>query len=330
MINDYNRSVICHIIGINPMQKDNFIKSLKEYHILDLDKFSSIIVSRKGYRKMKKLKNKSKIANYWKNEMNKKVKSYLKKHKNNNIIMIGLSSYHHNHSIRIPISTTNRFFISNNPITNAKNIIEFNLNQYHNEIINGYFPLKWLDSSKIIRNKNMIINKYKKYGYTPKSIQSVTEWILKQDKNIVPIYIASDEKFYDKKIGKGNITAERSSKRKLLEFLDELDNGEHKMNKTGYDSQWLSLVSSFKNSNKYFEKGYDIVRNEYRPYLKEKVKGSFDLLKTSRYLYKSNSDKCIPISSHKFKIGDNKKWTKKTFIPNVFHWLKGSGIKMKH
>ena len=275
MINDYNRSVICHIIGINPMQKDNFIKSLKEYHILDLDKFSSIIVSRKRYRRMKKLKNKSKVSNYWKTEMNKKVNAYLKKHKNNNIIMIGLSSYHHNHSIRIPISTTNRFFISSNPITNAKNIIEYNLDQYRNEIINGYFPLKWLDSSKIIRNKNMVIDKYKKYGYTPKSIQSVTEWILKQGKNIVPIYVTSNEKFYDKQIGKGNITAERASKRKLLEFLDELDNEKHNTNNVGYDSQWLSLVSSFKNSNKYFEKGYDIVRNEYRPYLKEKIKGSF-------------------------------------------------------
>jgi hypothetical protein len=89
-------------------------------------------------------------------------------------------------------------------------------------------------------------------------------------------------------------------------------------------------VSSFKGSSKYFEKGYDIVRNEYRPYLKEKIKGSFDLLKTSRYLYKSTSDGCTPISSHKFRLGEKQKWSKKTYIPNVYHWLKGSGIKLKH
>ena len=163
MINEnYNRSVICHIIGINPMTKGDFIKSLEEYNILDLEKFSSIIVTRKSYRKLRKNKDKSKIGHYWKQEMNKKVNSYLKKHKNSNIIMIGLSSYHHNHNIRLPIPTTNRFFVSNNPITNAKNIIEWNLDTYRAEIINGYFPLKWLNSDKIIKNKNMIIEKYKK------------------------------------------------------------------------------------------------------------------------------------------------------------------------
>jgi preprotein translocase subunit Sec63 len=93
MNESYNRSVICHIIGINPMTKDNFIKSLEEYNILDLEKFSSIIVSRKKYRRLRKKKDKTKLGHYWKQEMNKKVNTYLKKHKNNNIVMIIILDY---------------------------------------------------------------------------------------------------------------------------------------------------------------------------------------------------------------------------------------------
>ena len=95
------------------------------------------------------------MCNFWKENFYLKVSKLVEDSKTK-VILLGLSNFFKNNRVNVKIDSNLKFFVKINLKNNAKNIIEKNLNNYKDEIIEGIFPLDYL-------NINFLIKKDKTY-----------------------------------------------------------------------------------------------------------------------------------------------------------------------
>ena len=162
-------NVLCHIAGINDILKKQIFENFNNefVHIIDLDILSEKIINScemtrlfTVYNDLKDKKNDKykeadkRMNQLWKSEFTKNLNQYLEIHHDKKVIFLGF--IHHFKSIcrKIEIPTNNKFFLKIDYTKNAKQIIENNLDQYRNEIINGIYPLKYLEIDFITKKKN--------------------------------------------------------------------------------------------------------------------------------------------------------------------------------
>ena len=278
------KNVICHIVGLNPISKKNFIKKIKssKFDFVDLDQINEEIFRNpdmdkmfKKYQSLKKSKNEKykdlekKMTEFWqKNFSNLIIQNIPSKKK---IILIGNNNHYRQLSKKIDLPTTNKFIISNNQKKNIKRLIEYNINTYKKDIINGYFPTEYLNFEYLLKRKKLIDESYKKCGYLEKTENQIISIInLLKNKRIKGqgLFIALKDQY--------NTNTKIHPKKNSNVFA--------------YSEPVLALLGSFKFDESELIKQYD----DKKVKITEKKKGILNKLKKKRYLYMVEKDTFIP------------------------------------
>lgn len=346
-------NVICHVVGINNFIKDDFINTIKKYDnivVKDLDLLTNDIRNSPEMAKLNKSLNAQKgdktiitkqIQDLWKSMFIEKVNNVIKRNGKHKIIFIGLSTFHKNHKLKININTKNKFFININPQTNAQNVIQYNIEKYKKFIINGSFPLKYIDYKFMVEQREYLINVYTSYEYKLKSINNIYKWldiymsnIKQQNINTIlgqqpidnKLYIGSTTN-YDNfiKINKNISHRKHNNDAILSKLLGTTSNINTEI--FCYTEKWLALIHSNKNINNYIKKGLIQIGNKSVPALKEKFKNAFDVLNTNCYIYVVNNNGFNKINDYKYKSLQTINIKQKEYIKNVYDELAKLGVK---
>jgi hypothetical protein len=328
-------SFVYHIAGITDLYKSQLITALKNmnmYVIYDLD-----IETEKIY-KLKEIQNKLKdfntlkpaakkkveleITEIWKEKLNEYIKKTIKENEVSRqsmsfIIFIGnitsgsfslmgdkSSVLHVKHmKTKINIPADEKFFLKVNLKQNAQEIIKFNLKKYHDDIVEGEFPLEFINLDFLINTREQLQNVYENQNkYT----------IFPLDKIIYYFQYGIHEKKPDLLYVV------------LPEEHEKIINVKKKI--YGFTEDWIALSS--------LASGIEYGYNDGIPFLKEKIKGSFKKLEIDCYIYVVQSTNFLPSNydsskNNKMKFVTEKqvKIIKSLKIENIRNKLKDMKIK---
>jgi len=323
------KNIFAHIAGVNIESKELVKKSFskKLFEIIDLDIITEKIINDKNmlylYNRDEFYKNKLKDQNlsklnikqinniikkidqkmnlYWKVNFENAINNLISKI-DKLVIVIGYNTYFKNHKIYVNINTNHKYIKKVNLIDHAKNVVSTNLKEYYEDIINGDFPLEYLNHQMIIKKRNNLVIQYQKMEYQLDTINNIINAIEIAYNTDIPnmLYFASKEN-YNKKI--------------ML-----------KQNKIiAYEDQWIALISALSNNN--ISKGYS---SSGQPY----IKCNPSILNIPIYLYLITDTKSfspIPTKNKLYKYQSAKQLTidKKVLIDNIYNKLKELKINIK-
>jgi nicotinamide mononucleotide adenylyltransferase len=323
------KNIFAHIAGVNIESKELIKKSFskKIFEIIDLDIITEKIINDKNmsylYNRDEYYKNKLKDQNlsklnikqinnvikkidqkmnlYWKANFDNAINNLISKI-DKLVILVGYNTYFKNHKIYVNVNANHKYIQKVNSLEHAKNVVSANLKEYYEDIINGDFPLEYLNHQMIIKKRNNLDIQYQKMEYQLDSINHIINAIEIAYNTDVPnmLYFASKENFNKKIMLKQN---------KII----------------AYEDQWIALISAL--SNKNISKGYT---SSGQPY----VKCNPSILNTSIYLYFITDPKSfspIPTKNKLYKYQSAKQITiyKKVLINNIHDKLKELKINIK-
>lgn len=288
--------IFAHIAGLDDSGRTTLFSQAKQFSLVDLDEFTSKIVSDKNmnilYDKLEYYSQKStdinstklqqkeftakakeverKMNTYWKMKMDDALERAVKL-SSQQIILIGYSTYFKNHRVSITVKATHKFFQKVNLMDHAKNIVEYNLDNYREEIIEGTFPLDFLNHEAIIKKRDNLMFQYKRMGYHIDTINNILN-SLHIASSIPPperLFVASANEF-NKKIPLAD--------NKIVAYADD----------------WVAMVSALAGEKNSLIKGF----SSGKPFVKEMTAGAVDLLHKNIFLYTiSNTHEFSPIVS---------------------------------
>jgi hypothetical protein len=309
-----NFNYICHIVNLNNKDKKKFIDEFQsDFNIIDLDKINNIVISDdrldKLYLKYEKLKNSKndkfkeidkQITQFWETQFIENIISASSKSKKN--ILIGLNYHYKNISKKINLNTSNNFIINVNLIEDVKLTIENNLNLNKQNIINGLYPLEYINFENIKKKKENIINSYIKINYISKSFDEIVN-ILKTTSNIKNnngLWICLRDPYnVDSKIYPQNtpIIAYSEKEFALIDSFDLKEDEVEKIISTENDTPTISL--------------------------KEIKENSLNKLKKKRFLYYVDKDNFLPYENNinKYFTNTSVKVKHAEKITNVYDYL---------
>jgi hypothetical protein len=180
------KCISCHIIGFNPYSKIDFVNKLnkKIFNIIDLDCINQEILRDphldkmyKQYQKLKYNKNDKfkevdkKMSQFWERNFINNVESNVNEKKVN--ILIGQNNHYKSLARRVNIDCTNKFIIKSDTDIEVKAWIRFNLDTYKENIIQGDFPLEYINYEYLHKKRLAIETTYRKIGYIEKSVDQL-------------------------------------------------------------------------------------------------------------------------------------------------------------
>ncbi len=298
-----NFNYICHIVNLNSKDKKTFLEDFKlEFNIIDLDKINNTVISDerldKLYLKYEKLKNTKndkykeidkQITQFWETQFIEKIIAESSKSKKN--ILIGLNYHYKNISKKINLNTSNNFIINSDINEDVKMTIENNLEMNKQHIINGLYPLEYINFENIKKKKENIINSYLKIKYISKTLNEIIN-ILKTTTNIKNnngLWICLRDPYnVDSKIYPQNtpIVAYSEKELALIDSFDFKDDEIAKIITTENDTPTISL--------------------------KEIKENSLNKLKKKRFLYYVDKDTFLPYEN------------------NINKYFSNTAVKVKH
>lgn len=272
----------CHVIGLNPYTKKDFIDKLnnKIFNVIDLDNINKNILGDEELDKMYsmyiKLKNDKndkykevdkKMSQFWEQSFVQKVEEKIKQKKTN--ILIGMNNHYKGISRRIPIDCTNKFIITTNE-DDIKNLIRYNIDTHKEEIISGTFPLDYLNYEFLLKKKTAIETTYKKIGYIEKSLEQLKSMLTLIEKNtdMKEMWISMKEPY-----NVGSL---------IHPIQDNII--------TGYNDMNLAIIASINFNDDMIRKN---IKNGMITLKEIKPKG-LNKLKTKRFLYLVEPDTFVP------------------------------------
>ncbi len=176
----------CHLIGLNPYVKKEFVSQLnnKTFNVIDLDYINQEILKKpeldKMYRQYQKLKEDKndkfkevdkKMSQFWETNFISIIESKVNDKKMN--ILIGQNNHYKSLAKRVNIDCTNKFIVKADIDNEVKSWIRYNLDTYKEEIINGRFPLDYINYEYLVKKRQSIETTYKKIGYIEKSLDQI-------------------------------------------------------------------------------------------------------------------------------------------------------------
>lgn len=184
-----DNKIICHIVGLNPSDKSKISElcnNISKYHLIDLDEINNEILTDetmnklfKTYSKLKKSKNDKfkdidkKMTKYWEDNMVKKVYDLIPGKKKT--ILVGKNHHYRLLSKKINFLVSNKFIIDNNIKDEVKARIKYNLLTHHDEIVNGRFPIDFLNYKQQLKKRQLFEESYTKTGYTKIKLETLLE-----------------------------------------------------------------------------------------------------------------------------------------------------------
>ena len=315
-------NIFCHIVGLNNKFKDNIINILEKYNfkIIDLDILNDILINDKYMNNLYKqyeenLKNNKKntfelkkykeldkeMTNYWKDQLIILIDNEIKKYSGKKIIIIGYNNHFNKNKIFIKINCKLKFFVKVNLIKNAKYIISNNIDNYKHEIINGIFPLEYLNLDYLIKKRQQISSIYENIGYYHTSLITIFK-IINSNKNfdidkINKLYYAS-KKILNKKI------------KNKLKFIC-------------YSIPWISIISCLDDYNFIVSDNTTLKVNNYKDIkkLKELECYMYEVDKNDFFNHDNNNN-IEYISMNDIKIKEN------YYIENIHNYLINNGVNI--
>jgi hypothetical protein len=285
-----NLNLTCHIIGLNTKTKKYFIENIdnKEFNIIDLDQINNnILVDPKldkfyeQFTKLKEIKNdkykevEKKMTLFWKNSFYEKINELISKNKKN--IFIGVNNHYKMPSNKISLNTKNNFIVLSDIKEDIKILIENNIDNNRNEIINGNFPLEFLNFDFLLKKRDIIITSYKKNGYIEKKLDDIILILnsLIKATNNENLWISVKEPY--------NINSKIYPKDNIL---------------YAYNDPTIALIESFNFDSDEVEKILTITDNQSTSLsLKEIKPNSLNKLKKKRFLYSVNRNDFLPFDN---------------------------------
>ena len=171
-------NIVCHLVGLNSCSKQKFIDRMEGSGLLvkDIDQITHQIrntayflkLYKQAYRENnpnKKNGINSQLHTFWKKSLHAKLTNILTRHKNTGVILLGLSTFHKDHRVRLNISTPDRYFVRANDLSAARQLVGYNLDKYRNYIVSGSFPLKYIDTNFLASQRGRLQRIYQKMGY---------------------------------------------------------------------------------------------------------------------------------------------------------------------
>jgi len=298
--------IICHIVGLNPSDKqkiEEMCSKVKKYNLIDLDQINNKILNSdemtklfKNYSKLKNNKNDKfkdidkKMTKYWEDNMIKKVYDLIPAKKKT--ILIGNNHHYRLLSKKVNFLVSNKFIIDSNFKEEVKKKIKHNLITHQNDIINGIFPVEFLDYKQQVKKRQLFEDNYIKTGYTKIKINDLINILENNISNKIKgkgLWISLQQPY--------NIGSKiYSNKEPIYAYVDPV----------------LALLGSFKN------------RDLNYSFQSEKVvsidKNNLKMLKKPRYLYfvsKENFILAEPNNNHKFITQNSVSIIEKEKIKNV-------------
>jgi hypothetical protein len=289
-----NFNYICHIINFNNKNKKKFIDEFKnDLNLIDLDKINNSILSddklNKLYLKYEKLKNSKndkfkeldkQITSFWEQQFIEKI--IIESSKNKKNIFIGINYHYKNINKKINLNTSNNFLIKSDLIDDVKTTIETNLENNKDNIINGQYPLEYIDFNNIKKKKENIINSYIKNNYLVKNLDEII--------NIL------------KTFGK----TKNNGVWVCLRDPYNIDSKIYPLNNPiiGYSEKELALIESFDFKENEIEK---IILDNDTPTIsiKEIKENSLNKLKKKRFLYYVDKETFLPFENNINKYFSN-------------------------
>jgi len=295
--------ILCHIVGINNKIKKSFLDEIKNIqhniNIIDIDEISKKVLHEKQYNIIydeylsseNKIQNLSKLSAYWKNRISNEIEKLINGEYN---ILIGMITFYLDLRVKVNLTVEiiNKFFINSNTETHIKNLIEHNLEIYKKDIINGQFPLKYLDYEFLKSQREHVREVYMTRDYKLKSYDEILQFIknkitLQNSGLKDPVYFASFKRYEGK-----------------IDFISNTI--------VGYSDKWLSLISLFPRSK--FKRGITFKNNQMRPFIEETGPLNMSELNKCCYLYEMiPSEK---VDEHRYLIEDNK-FIKRYYVSNI-------------
>ncbi len=280
--------IICHIVGITNLLKNDFINKTQrmKYNIIDLDEISNTILTNstmeqmfKQYQHFKENKNDKykdidkKMSFYWETTMIETIHYSMNKDKKN--IVIGYSHHYRNINKRINLPQKSPYskFIIKITKNDIRNIITYNLDKHRNDIINGVYFLENIDYDYINSNRQKIDSIYEKNGYLPKTLETLYTILdlTTKSNDIDSLWISTKEPY-----NVGSKIYPNKNGNKLFAFSDKL----------------MALLSSFHFSDDELEKSFDNITNTLK--VKPKKNGILERMNEKRYLLIVDKSTFIP------------------------------------
>jgi hypothetical protein len=303
--------IICHIVGINSLIKQDFINKCIEYEydVYDLDDISKKIMFIPEYSKVymdfikpdsigKRKELLSKLSFIWKNKFTIDLDNILydKDNESKKLILIGLNTFYLDQRIKIFIPTENKYFLDVPMNKLCEETIKYNIDMYYKDIIQSKFPLKFLDKNNISVIRQETINVYVNKGYILKNYDQIIYFL--KNKNINENFYYAHKKRFDNN------------------FIDDYD-------LKIYNEKWLTLINLMNYSND-FKIGYIIDNNIKTPYIKELNVGALMKLHTSCYMYLIDDIyKGKKINKHLYLVNEefNNTFLKRIYISDIYDEL---------
>ena len=309
---------IIHIVGLNNDFKNDFILKIKNidpnYNIIDIDDLTQKITNDSklsklydDYEKNKSDKNKSKnissdINDEWARDLQSKLNKLLSVNDKPTIV-IGLTTSVINTGvpkIYINIPTNYKFIVEIDLIENAKQIIKSNLKEYKNQIINGKFPLEYLNLDFLMKRREQLNSIYTKNLYIPKKVDDIIKFFKNHIQNLDGRRPVNNKQLY------------YSSDKEYIKYIST-------KNLSLYNNDIQAILQIFK-----------LVSFHYDPVnkvLKELSKDGLKELQKDCFVYEITELDDIFFDGENFKNNKKLKINKSTYIECIYDILVKYGIK---
>ena len=302
---------IFHIAGITELYKNDLIeklKKLKMFVICDLDLETEKIYKNKEIQSKikeldkvtvaKKKKLEGEISSVWKDKLDDCINKTIKENQNSYaLIFVGNTLNIKHMKCKVLIKADNKFFLKVNLKDNAQEIIKFNLKKYHDDIVEGEFPLDYINLEYLINSREILQQGYQKLNYNIAPLEKIYSYFEHgiNEKKPDVLYVVLPNEY----------TKDILCKKKVYAFTED----------------WIALSSIITG----IERGY----TDGMPYVKEKTKGSFKKLHIPCYIYVVPSTNFLSDNNSKFYQNANKKIKiiKSLYIENIYEKLKEMKIK---
>jgi hypothetical protein len=287
--------MIIHIVGINTFIKEEMINKFKllDFELFDLDILSKNILFDS---------NKNKMGKMWKERLTSQLNLFLSSNKNKNIIILGLSSFVLDHRYKINILTPIKFFLQIPYEICASQLIMYNLDKYRMDIIEGKFPIKYLEHEFLKNQRKELEEEYMDMGYklksTDKLFEELNKFVTQLNKDFV--YLAFFKRF-ENKISDSFIGS------KSIIF--------------GYTDKWMAIASLLPKTA--VRRGLLQNKDNDTPYLKELYLKAFDELDKPCYLYKFSKNN--KLDEYRYEL-ESTTFCEREYISNGLNELMRDGV----
>ena len=310
----------CHLVGLNPLSKKEFVDNLNEkiFNVIDLDVINQEILKDqqldKMYHQFQKLKSDKndkykevdkKMSQFWETNFIAGIEEQISQKKIN--ILVGQNNHYKSLNKRVNIDCTNKFIVKSDTDDEVKAWIKYNLDNYREEIIQGNFPLDYINYDFLHKKRLAIESIYKKIGYIEKSLDQIN--------TIVNLIESSTKKTSQE------MWVSMKEPYNIGSLIHPKVNESNKI--TGYAEPNIALLGSINFTNGEVKRTFDgdeITLKEIKPQSMKK-------LKTRRFLYLVDAKTFMP-----HETGNGKKFFSqvpvkvlaKEKIDNVYAYFIGS------